>query len=82
MKRHYHQHSEISVERAAAYLDAIKVGEAWRYYAHETDEWYEVDECALVALGEALGANEPEAYSLWCAAYSAERVDGPYPADI
>ena len=68
-----------TLRRAIAHLDARLVPEGphatdYAYYAAETQRWYVVTSTDLEALGAALDADEPDAYSRWCADAAAEEM--------
>ena len=60
--------NNINITAAIAYLDARPLDEGGDWYAYdEAEGTYVVDDLDLEALGRALRAGTPDAYSLWCA---------------
>lgn len=57
-------------------LDAVELPDGhYAYLAPETGSWYHITEYDICDLGEALLADEDDAYSVWCASCGDEIDD-------
>lgn len=49
--------------------------DSYEYYADETRCHYRVDHFDMLALGELIARNEPDAYSIWCSETDCEEIN-------